>query len=619
MRSNPRTVFDLYGNKVRYIIPLFQRHYVWNLERQWKPLWKDVKDKAGLRLTNNEQNRPHFVGAIVIENKITSVTEVKAYDIIDGQQRLTTFQVLLAALRDIAFQYDCTDIGEELDRYLSNTGMLPRPDVDKYKIWPSKIDRAPLCQIISARSPHELDQAFPNGPTRGPQLVRAYHYFYSSIRSYIDNSEPPLDADKCIRAFFYAVGNDFQVVEILLDPGDNAHMIFETLNARGQALLQADLVRNFIFLRVDKSNEDPDRLYEQYWENFEHSFWDFPEKRGKNYWPRLELFMQHFVTYKKANEVKFDNIFDTYREWISTERPYSTIESELNDLNTCANVVRFLIEPAQNTRLGRLAAHLKAFDISTVYPLIIFLITDANLQESELSGIFTDLESYLVRRMVCDRTSKNYNKFFLQILQELRKKTSSREALRVILLRQTSEVADWPDDNLFLQAFLQSKVYTALKPISKLEFILKEIEIASRTQLSEDITINSRLSIEHIMPQKWENTWPLSNGQFVTEQMKRDAILFSLLDKEKVTPELEETNKRYHLSDTFGNLTLLTTALNSSVSNSVFSTKKPLITAQSALWLNRYFQTIDSWNVNSIITRGLLLFEVAKKVWPYPV
>ncbi len=102
MQPTNVNVSSLFGNKVQFRIPLFQRHYVWGFEDQWQPLWEDIEEKSNQRLSQQERDKfSHFTGAIVIQQKPTNVDEVPKYEIIDGQQRLTTFQIILCALRDI--------------------------------------------------------------------------------------------------------------------------------------------------------------------------------------------------------------------------------------------------------------------------------------------------------------------------------------------------------------------------------------------------------------------------------------------------------------------------------------------------------------------------------------
>ena len=149
MQTTNVQVNSLFGNDVQYIIPLFQRHYVWSQAEQWGPLWKDIKDKACHRLSESQRDQfSHFTGAIVIQQKQTNVDEVQKYEIIDGQQRLTTFQVILCALRDVCNSHGFERIGAEADRHILNQGMfLDDSDSEKYKLIPTEFDRASFISL----------------------------------------------------------------------------------------------------------------------------------------------------------------------------------------------------------------------------------------------------------------------------------------------------------------------------------------------------------------------------------------------------------------------------------------------------------------------------------------
>jgi len=155
--------------------------------------------------------------------------------------------------------------------------------------------------------------------------------------------------------------------------------------------------------------------------------------------------------------------------------------------------------------------------------------------------------------------------------------------------------------------------------------MLREIENNHRSKFSEDVVIKSALTVEHVMPQSWEENWPLQNGEKITSQQKFQAALnenISLeilgLAENKSPTIYDRINYRNKLLHTFGNLTLLTQALNSSVSKSSFQKRRGPILEQSALALNRYFQNIDSWDEDKILERGKSLFLIAKDIWPYP-
>lgn len=391
-----------------------------------------------------------------------------------------------------------------------------------------------------------------------------------------------------------------QVVSIELEGKDDPQVIFETLNARGEPLLPSDLLRNYIFRRAEKNKEDQDRLYEKYWKMFEEGFWRENETQGRLKRYRIDLFMQHFLSLKKATDINIGHLFEEYKNWIDSSIPYSSIEAELDDLTSYAGAFCQLIKPDVNTRFGQFAERLQVLDVRTIYPLALYLLTDSNLSENELDDIAIDLESYLIRRAVCGKTTKNYSKFFLQILRDLQASGVTREALQNLLLSPTGEAGIFPDDIEFERAWLEIPVYEMLGP-KKVELILSVIEDNQRHQFAEEVKVLSNLTVEHFMPQNWENFWSLPT----------DVV-------DVTTNSIDLMARRDQLIQTFGNLTLLTQKLNSSVSNAAFSIKKDKINESSVLRLNRYFQNVDIWDEQAILIRGKQLFQIAKKVWSYP-
>lgn len=251
MQPTNVNVRALFGNKVQYRIPLFQRHYVWSMEDQWQPLWEDIEEKSNRRLLQQKRdNFTHFTGAIVIQQKPTNVDEVPKYEIIDGQQRLTTFQVILCALRDICATLEFNDIAEEVKSYTLNTGMLSHIYKDEqYKLIPTESEGADLSD-------------------RKGRIQLAYDYFKLQIRSYAVG-----DRGKLL-SLLHSILNDFGLVQISIDSDDESELIFESLNGRGKSLLQFDLLRNNLFLRTRKSEENRDTLYHKYWSHFETDFWE---------------------------------------------------------------------------------------------------------------------------------------------------------------------------------------------------------------------------------------------------------------------------------------------------------------------------------------------------------
>lgn len=222
------------------------------------------------------------------------------------------------------------------------------------------------------------------------------------------------------------------------------------------------------------------------------------------------------------------------------------------------------------------------------------------LAAGTLDGIVEDLKSFLVRRMICGRTIKNYNRLFLQIATELRdapKASGSidRAAFQKVLLGKTGEAVDWPSDDAFRSVWMDQPAYDRLGS-GKLEMVLLALDRELLTEKGEKISIEDELTIEHVLPQAWEEFWPLPDGPNAEKRaVARDTALH-----------------------TFGNLTLLTHKLNSAVSNGPYLAKRGEITMQSGLRLNSYFQAVGAWDEDAIATRGQKLFDVAVKIWPRP-
>ena len=279
VQSNP--IMKIFESKQRLEIPLFQRQYVWNEEEQWQPLWEDIQRKFTEAIEGGDDSPNHFLGAMVLDQELTPSGHVDIRQVIDGQQRLTTIQIFLSALRDFSSESDCNEIATEVNQSLFNTGMMSDPDVDKFKVWPTQLDRKQFMDIVGSMSQEEVLNRYPttrkkyakkNDPK--PRMVEAYLFFYKMLGEFFngdDDNDPigghsPISGrmEECLRS----LKNTLLVAVINLSKEDDPQVIFETLNARGQPLLPADLIRNFIFLRARRESMDIDKLYSDYWGQF---------------------------------------------------------------------------------------------------------------------------------------------------------------------------------------------------------------------------------------------------------------------------------------------------------------------------------------------------------------
>ena len=321
---------------------------------------------------------------------------------------------------------------------------------------------------------------------------------------------PDQDLSTRLEECFQALRNVLQVVTIDLDKDDDPQVIFETLNARGEPLLPADLLRNFIFLRAARNNEPVEELYDKYWKQFDSGFWRESVRQGRLLRPRSDLFIQHFLASRRTYDIPIRYLYVEYKHWLERENPFDSVTQELNVLARQREHFRRIIQPDKDDALYPLATFLDAFDIRTSYPLLLTLL-DINISAGEWASVSTALESYLLRRSICALPTRNYNRVFLGLARTLRKEGASVENLRNRLLSQSGASVEWPSDAEFSLAWQGNPVYDQLGS-RKLVYILKRLNSTYINSKMEAISVRNELTIEHIMPQEWVDKWPLSDG-----------------------------------------------------------------------------------------------------------
>ena len=658
MKAGPVTIRHLLENRQRFCVPIYQRHYVWTLDKQWEPFWNDLRTKAIECLNNRDRRFSHFMGAVVLESRGTLTSQqVTSYQVVDGQQRLTTFQLYLAAARDYAQQSDFERSVGHIEGYLFNEkqNLMENPDVEKYKVWPTRYDRELFQDIVTLGRP-ALREKYRRYFQKGwrdkirdyrttPNLLRAYGYFFDRIKhavemddleddfaetieiveddqATLETVEDETNKDRVARerrldALWGALIAEFKVVEITLEEGDDAQVIFETLNERGEPLLAADLVRNNIFQRADARGEKAEDLFDKYWKDFEDPFWSVMEKQGRYKKDRIEFFLTNFIAGKVAGEVTLSKLFSEYKAFVKNQvnGGYPSVEAELLDLRAYGTLYRRLLERDVADPLGRFAKILQPWDVTTVYPLVLRLWSEETMQEREKKQCLLILLTFIVRRAICGLTTKNYNKFFLSVVRHLNSKGFSRENLVQFLAAQTSESARLPKDTEFENSWLSAPMYAKRLTPLRVRTVLEAIERRKRQKFHETDQLAEDLSVEHILPSSWEEHWPLPNGAQPTSNEKLQAM-YATEEDDTLIGQLVRRNR---LLNTFGNLTVLTKPLNASVSNGPYKDKRTAIKNHSLLVLNREIIENKEWNEDCIEARGKKLFKVAQALWPYPV
>lgn len=625
MQSSQQTLSDLFSRHRHYRVPLFQRPYVWG-EDDRNLLWQDIARQAVEALESGASNpqKGHFLGAVVLRQIRVSGRHVDTTEIIDGQQRFTTLQLLLAAFRGALASLEDTDceLGRnDLDPLILNDCPTGSPE-EKYKVWPTNVDREYYADAMEASSVEELEEKHPQQQEAAQQnVLQTYLFFGRAIREFLGpaaelEGAEGFDLSQKANALYSVLRHNMRLIVVDLDEEDDPQVIFETLNARGVPLRPSDLIRNFVFLSAKKEQTSVDQLYSEWWEEYDTKldedspagakelFWKKEERQGRITRTRLDLFIHHFVQCQTREHSGIEHLYKNFRGWWESDSERD-VAQKLQELRSHSDVFAKLLVPPGDEPLSIFASRLKALDTGTIYPVLLTLLVSSHhkVRPGDLSGILRDLESYLVRRMVCNLGTRNYNRFFISMLQELHKSEQiTRGLVQSILLAPKGTAGEWPDDRKFARAWLEEPVYSFMKPARRCAMVLSALNARLIDMLGnkqEGVSITGELTIEHVLPQDWKpEEWPLPAD---------------LPDSEESAEE-----QRNRLLHSFGNLTLITGPLNSSVGNGPYTQKRDAILEHSLLPLNHYFRDASTWGEAEIQERGRALLDIAKVLWPRP-
>lgn len=625
---------DLFNKQIRFQIPVFQRHYVWNEQDQWQPLWDDFRNKLNER-NNRSKNHPHYTGSIVLFQEATTTSSVATYSVIDGQQRLTTFQLFVTAFREICRKH----VGDEnllndLNKLLFNDKVYGQTNYDqqKHKLEPTKFNNKEFKLILDHTYEEVEDllirpileeygigwKTYRDVAKRRYRMLAAYLFFYEKLEQLIEETNEAMEVT--IPKLLSTLKRDFQFVEINLDQNDDPQMIFETMNGRGASLSETDLIRNYIFMRADRSEVDLDSVYERYWDEFDDANADFKwhenTSRGRYFETHLQFFVIDYLTLKMRSDIRYDQVFYHYKTFIVNNDSFNTVEDELKELSRFSGIYKSILKPNSETSFGRLCTRLGDMDISTIFPLLLAIQGDDEIPVQEKKLIFAALDSYITRRFLCGYTTKNYNKVFLDFIKQLDTCKTAEEFIDY-LKSKTGDTNLWPTDTLLREQLKERALYREEKSRTRsISNILLEIEKFRRGKKQEKVEfVNEGLTIEHVLPQKWYEHWPLE-GSLIPQEEFEIAVHAVMTESEKDGFYHKIVN-RNNLLHSLGNLTLLTSSLNPSVSNSSFGVKQRELAKQSTLFLNTYFIDFEDWDESTIEKRTELLIEDIIQIWKY--
>jgi hypothetical protein len=600
-------VSTLFSAQTRHTVPLFQRPYVWTLEDQWEPLWEDV---AGLldrldRRQGDEAVASHFMGTIVLEQTQNPTGSLLRREVIDGQQRLTTLQILLKAvehaLAAAKAQQPKDQESKSIDLSIKQIAMLTEnvgDGIERYKVWPTNEDREPFQTVIDCTNGSDLESA----PGR---MAAAYRFFIKEASDYLDGDQLELRAQRLSAA----LKDYLKLIVLDLDPSDEPQAIFETLNAHGTPLLPADLMKNWLLWEAARQKLDPAPLYEEYWRVFDkgHDYWRQRVGAGHAARARVDTFLQNWLTKETGEAVSASHLYDRFLRHVSHQRDKLgavDVPGLMRGIRDDAVRFEHIDKPTGVTRFDTFLERLKSMDIVVFHPLLLTLMAQFDDDGSELNAVAEVLESYLVRRMVGNYQTRGYGTLALRLLNKWNEQpagTKPAAFLRDQLLAETG--ADiWPRDEEFRDVWCARRFYGSLRR-ERVAMLLRAIERRYQDQavLTESLKDFdwSKLQVEHILPQSWQKHWPLAEG---VDAADRDYKLHGI-----------------------GNLTLVAERLNPTMSNAPWLASGKAVSKQgsldkhSALQLNkRLLSDHDVWSDHQIPIRASALFEVAREIWPLP-
>lgn len=566
MKAVEARLLDFLKKSPQFVIPIYQRTYSWT-EKECRQLWDDI-----VRCGGSDRIAVHFVGSIVyVESGISLVTHQSPLLVIDGQQRLTTVSLLLAALAKAVGESEPLDGFSQ--RKIKNYFLLnPEESGDRhFKLLLSQTDKASLIAAVDER---EM-------PQQASVRIRANS---ESFERWI--AEGKVDLATLCKGLAKLV-----IVDIALTrEQDNPQLIFESMNSTGKELSQADLIRNFILMGLEPELQT--KLYEQYWRPMELDFGQ------EAYGTHFDGFMRHYLTVKTGEIPNINAVYDAFKGHARASRASATdekshIESLVREIRDYARhfcAMALGNEPDPDLRL---AFHdLRELKVEVAYPFLLELYHDYKagiLTKNDLHSSVRLIEAYVFRRAICAIPTNSMNKTFATFTRAL-KKDRYLESIQAHFLVLPS-YRRFPTDEEFQRDLRTRDLYN----FRSRSYWLRRLENHGRRERAQV----EEFTIEHILPQN-ENLSP------------------------KWRAALGEDWQRVQQTwlHTLGNLTL--TAYNPEYSDRPFTDKRDMPDApekglkQSPLMLNVGLGALETWNEDAIKARAAKLAERAVSVWSAP-
>lgn len=560
MKATEAKLLEFIKKSPQFVIPIYQRSYSWS-KRECRQLWDDI-----IRAGSDENVNAHFIGSIVyIEKGIYQVTSQSPILVIDGQQRLTTISLLIAAL---ANKLDLLPEGNQevlegfsprklRNYYLRN----PEEEGEKYyKLILSKTDKESMIAIVDN--------------TDGPRdysyrIYENYDFFKEWLYEYSGY------LDVVCRGIAKLI-----VVDIALSSDqDNPQLIFESMNSTGKELTQADLIRNYILMGLDIKQQT--HLYENFWRPMEMDFGQ------EAYSSDFDGFMRHYLTVKTGNIPRINEVYERFKEY-ATSMQFKNIKMGMivEDIRKFSKYYCNMTLKQESDKDLQLAFNdIKELRVDVAYPMLLEVYNDyasGVLTKNDFVQILRLIEAYVFRRNICSIPTNSLNKTFSTFMKSVdRMRYVESVKAHFILLPSYRR---FPNDVEFAKELQTRDIYN----IPRRSYWFKKMENHNR---KEQVEVD-QYTIEHIMPQNpnLSDEWKESLGS----EWKR----------------VQET-----WLHTIGNLTL--TGYNSEYSDKPYTTKRDMENGfrDSPIKFNQSLRNVDKWDENAIKERAKKLSDIALSVW----
>jgi uncharacterized protein DUF262/uncharacterized protein DUF1524 len=602
MQAETRTLTQLFQLDVRYLVPLYQRPYVWTEERQWAPLWEDIATVANHLLGDDAAGRAptHFLGAIVIQQQENPPGTPQRFMVIDGQQRLTTLQLLLGAAARAAAELGCSGEAQLLRRLTYNDPLLAK-GIERFKVWPTNANQQAFRLVMDPDVEPEEEDDDPSN-----EIQEAHHFFRYEVAEWATEGDADAqEIQRRIGILRIAVNELLKLVAIRLEDGDSPQVIFETLNARGTPLIALDLLKNAVFLAAEQQGASTDELYLEHWApELDRDYWRAERRAGRLFTKNGDLFLSYWLVAELGEPIAATELFETFRERILQPASGPRMDQLIPTLASDAAIVRGFDDAPEGTPERRFFDLLDLLDTTTLMPIALLLHRSPEVADARRHRALSILESFLIRRMVCGWTAKNYNRLSASLIADMKPNLiAADEILENRLAAETAPANRWPTDEDIRQSVREKDMYGQRRQ-ERLVLVLWRIEEWLRSgnrKIEQQVPRPPGLTLEHLIPQTWDKFWPLDDS-------RDDPLLW----------------RNTHLHK-LGNLTLTSGPMNSALSNGPWHAPEQLKDkrrelAHSILAMNHLVASDypDRFDESSVEERGSAMVEAIVAIWPAP-